>query len=293
MFKLIVTIPVMITFSVVFWGSPGLAATAALTALFLFVWVVKRGLYVRVPEMEVAVVYRVESKAFSRFLDTGRHWLIPFIECVESTISTAPETVQDRTESVQTVGGLSLAIEWSLAYTLNPFKVPADNQAKMARTLPRKAATVAKKHMSNCLQHVVDEYTLEQLCQPGAHKPLERQVRQLVAERLASLGFEVSRVMIGAIELPAHVRATLEAAHERQMQVENEAHALAHLQKVISHFSDADVQRLMELERIHLLGQNGVTLLYPTFFERDMANRAMNSYTKLAASKAVVTPGVS
>ncbi|MCB0011765.1 MAG: hypothetical protein KDE34_07685, partial [Anaerolineales bacterium] len=38
---------------------------------------------------------------------------------------------------------------------------------------------------------------------------------------------------------------------------------LARLHEVISQFSEADMQRLMELERIHKLGQNGVALLYP------------------------------
>jgi hypothetical protein len=54
------------------------------------------------------------------------------------------------------------------------------------------------------------------------------------------------------------------------------------------------MQRLMELERIYKMGQNGVTLVYPTMSpERDFASNPKNSYTKFAANKAVVAPGVS
>ncbi|MCA9969028.1 MAG: hypothetical protein KC425_02375, partial [Anaerolineales bacterium] len=104
---------------------------------------------------------------------------------------------------------------------------------------------------------------LDDLCQPGVHRRLERQVRQAAAERLAPFGIGVSRVMIGAIELPAHVRQALEAAQERRLQAEQEARALARLQQAVSQFSDTDMQRLLELERLHHMGQNGVTLVVP------------------------------
>jgi hypothetical protein len=55
---------------------------------------------------------------------------------------------------------------------------------------------------------------------------------------------------------------------------------LARLQQVVSQFSEADMQRLMELERIHTLGQNGVTLVYPTAVpQSEPAGRP--SYTRI------------
>lgn len=220
---------------------------------------------VRIPEMEIGVVYNTQTQAFLRFLMPGHHWIMPLIERVESTISTAPETLSGKTQGIQAIGGISLTIEWAMAYSLDPLKIPADNKAKMARALPRKTATIGQKHMHNVLQHVIGEYTVAQLVAPGAHKRLERTVRQLIASRLNSLGFVVTRVMIGAIDMPDHVRTALEAVQERQMQTENEAQALARLHQAVSQFSEADMQRLMELERIHRLGQNGVTLIYPAY----------------------------
>jgi regulator of protease activity HflC (stomatin/prohibitin superfamily) len=248
---------------------------------------------VRVAEMEAAVVYNVGNRSFSRFLTPGHHWLVPFVERVEATISTAPQSVTDRCQDVQTSGGLGLTVEWTLFYRLNPCRVAADARPRLARALPRKAPAMVKKQVDNCLRHIIGEYTIDDLCQPRALKRLERQVRQLATARLAPLGFEVSRAMVGAIDMPAHIQAALATAHERRMQAENEAKALAHLQKVVSQFSEADMQRLIELERIHVLGQNGVALFYPAVLERETAMSAMNSYTRLAANKAVVVPGVS
>lgn len=250
---------------------------------------------VHIYEMEVGVVYHRGNQAFARFLRPGRHWLIPFVERVGAVISTAPETVNGRCSGVQTSGGIIVDVDWSLSFHLDPFQIPAANRPKLARSLPRQAGSIATKHVNNCLRHVMGEYTIDQLCQPGAQKRLERQVRQLAAGRLAELGFKLSRVMVGAIEMPPQVKAALEAAYQRALQAENDARILARLQTVVNHFSDADMQRLMELERIHVLGQNGVTLLYAaaTPVAREDASSAMNSYTRFAAKSAVVAPGVS
>jgi len=281
--------------AIVLFGNFGAAVAAAVFLLGLILGILGRRAAVSIHEMQVGVVYNRANHAFVRFLSPGRHWLIPFAEQVGALISTAPQTANGRCLGVQSSGGIVLDVEWSLSFNLNPFKIPAGTRPKLARSLPRQATAMAVKHVNNCLRHVIGQYTIDQLCQAGVQKRLERQVRQLAAERLADLGFELSRIMIGAIEMPPHVKAALEAAHRRALQAENEAWALARLQTVVSQFSDADMARLMELERIHVLGQNGVTLLYAMAAPpaREDANSAMNSYTRFAAKSAVVAPGVS
>lgn len=293
--KLVLPAAFLTLSTIILFGNFGLAIAAALLLWGLILAIVGRRAIVSIQEMEVGVVYNRTDHAFARFLPPGRHWLIPFAEQVGAVISTASQTANGRCLGVQSSGGIVLDVEWSLSFNLNPFKIPAATRAKAARSLPGKAAAMAVKHVNNCLRHVIGEYTIDQLCRPGVQKRLERQVRQLAAERLANLGFELSRVMIGAIQMPPHVKATLEEAHQRALQAENEAMALARLQTVVSHFSDADMARLMELERIHVLGQIGVTLLYATAVPaaREEASSAINSYTRFAAKRDVVTPGVS
>ena len=294
MFKLMIAIAGAIILASTIWGIMGVGITALVALTLSLIWYLYQWSYVRVPELEVAVVYYTERRSFSRFLPPGRHRLKPFLEEVVATISTAPSSVKGNRKGVQTIGGLALTIEWSLTYNLNPFKAMPANWPKIARSLPQQSAVIAQKYMNNSLQHIIGDYTIEHLTQPGAHKRLEQQAQQLVAQRLAPLGFEIGSVMIGAIEMPPHIKKALEAAHEHHLQVETEAKALTRMQQVISQFSEGDMQRLIELERIYKMGQNGVTLVYPAMSpERDFANSPKNSYTKLAANKAVVAPGVS
>jgi regulator of protease activity HflC (stomatin/prohibitin superfamily) len=236
--------------------------TAVTVATLLAVWVVRRWFYVNVPELETAVVYRTDSETFARFLAPGRHWIMPFVERLGTNISTASAAVKGNCVNAETMGGIPLTIDWSLSYKLDPFRIPAGSRPKLARSLPRKAATIARNHVNNCLRHVIGDYPVEVLSQPGMIKRLERETRQLAAARLADMGFEVSRVMLGAIEMPPQVRAALSEAYEQQVRTEYEAQSLARLHQVISQFSEADVQRLLELERIYKLGQNGVSLVY-------------------------------
>jgi regulator of protease activity HflC (stomatin/prohibitin superfamily) len=294
MFKFLIVIVSAILGAGILWGPVGIGITAVITLTLTLLWYLYQWSYVRVPEMEVAVVNHVERRSFSRFLPPGHHRIAPFWEEVVATISTAPASVKGHSKGVQTIGGIALNIEWSLTFSLNPFKAASASWPKLARSLPQQSAVIAQKYMNNSLQHIISEYTIEHLTQPGAHKRLEQQAQQIVAERLASLGFEITNVMIGAIEMPPHVKKALEAAHEHHLQTETEAKGLARMQQVISQFSEGDMQRLMELERIYKMGQNGVTLVYPAMSpERDFASSPKNSYTKLAANKAVVAPGVS
>lgn len=253
------------------WGVTAVLLLTLPLCLLAAWWVLAVWGHVQIPELEVGIVYNTRKKQFARFLPSGRHRLAPFVEQVQATIPLTSGSASDRTSGVQTSGGIALNVTWTVSYTLNPFRIAADKQAKLARSLPTKAASVVTKHMGNCLQHVLGDYTVEQLVRSGSHKRLERELRQCLAERLADSGFEVSRVMIGAIDLPAPVRKALEAAEERRLQTENEVQALSRLQQVISRFSDAEVQRLLELERIHALGQHGVALYYPGMVEEKTA----------------------
>lgn len=256
---------VIIGFLIVLSGFAGgnvMGLTAVLGVLALIALAVWQQTAVFVPEMHTGVVYRHGGSEYSRFLSPGSHFIKPFVEQLGPAIPNDPGSVNGRCESIQTIGGLPLTIEWTVSYNLNPFRIAPDKRPKLARNLPVKSGKIVLTHMNNILRHIISEYTIEELTQPGIQKRLERQIRQQVAERLSNAGFEISRVMIGAIEMPPQVTSALADAHKRQLQAENEARALNRLQAVVSQFSENDMQRLIELERIHMLGQNGVTLMY-------------------------------
>lgn len=246
------------------WGGFVLWSAAVSCLVLSGLWAYNRYAFVHIPEMEVGVIFYKRCQAFARFASSGKHPLNPFSEYYSHSIPIGSGSANGRCVNAQTHGGITLDVAWSTNYEIDPFKIKPAARPKLARNLPQKANTIVTKHLNNCLRHVIGEMTIDQLCQPGATRGLERAVRQQLAARLAEAGFSFSRIMIGAIDMPPQVKVALEAAQERAVQTENEARSLARLQQVISQFSEADMQRLMELERIHTLGQNGVTYLYPT-----------------------------
>jgi regulator of protease activity HflC (stomatin/prohibitin superfamily) len=292
MFKLFIILAVGVLGAAFIWGGFMLWGTAVTILSLLGLWAYAQYGFIRVPEMEVGVVFNKRQQSFARFVPSGRHPFNPFIEQFSHTIPTSSGSANGRCLSVQTSGGISLDVEWSANYEIDPFQIKTSARPKLARNLPKKATSIVTKHLNNCLRHVIGEMTLDQLCEPGATRRLERAVRQQMAARLVDAGFSFSRIMVGAIDMPRHVKAALEAVQERAVQTENEARSLARLQEVISQFSEADMQRLMELERIHTLGQNGVTLLYPTAVNQTVkAGRPF--YAKLNHRAARMQSGIS
>ena len=154
---------------------------------------------------------------------------------------------------MQAKGGLTLKVEWSVSYSLEPERLSRQKQSQLALKLATKSTQILRKYCVNSLQHIVGDLSLSDISQPGVHALLERELRQQLRARLSDLGFKISKVMIGQIHLPEHVLAALEAAHERQLQAEQEAQTLERLHKVVSQFSEVEMRRLMELERIHML----------------------------------------
>lgn len=292
MFKLFIFLTMGVVMAAFAWGGWMLWGTAvSLLTLLGLVAYTKFG-FIRIPEMEVGVIFDKRRQAFARFVPSGRHPMNPLTEQFSHTIPTGSGSANGRCLGVQTNGGISLDVEWSVNFDIDPFQIKAAAQPKLARNLPKKANSIVTKHLNNCLRHVIGEMTIDQVCEPGATRRLERAVRQQLATRLFDAGFSFSRVMVGAIDMPRHVKAALEAAQERAVQTENEARSLARLHEVVSQFSEADMQRLMELERIHTLGQNGVTLVYPTAVTQT-TKVGRPSYTKLKRNSVQAQPGIS
>lgn len=258
----------ILALSGVVWGG-SLAAgwqIAGILAALVFVsslgLIIARMSLVRVPEQSLAVIYNREQQAFSRLLPSGRRWLRPFVEEVRATIPLGAETAMSACQAY-TSGGVPLMVRWQATFQIEPLSLSRELQARLALKLARKSKIIVQSHVNNSLQLALSHYTIHDLFAGGERGRLERAARQAATEQLAPLGITVQRVTIQEMELPAQVQSTLAAAHERAVQTESEALALAQLQKVISQFSDSDMQRLAELERLRVMGQHGVSLVYP------------------------------
>ncbi|MFT5193149.1 MAG: regulator of protease activity HflC (stomatin/prohibitin superfamily) [Cellvibrionaceae bacterium] len=224
-------------------------------------------------ELESALVVNRGTGNFVRFLTPGNHWIDPLTETIKTKIQLASQTVKYTSEGVQTCGGIPVKISFRVGYSIEPGKIAGKNLAKMARALPTKMDGMVQKQATTSLQHVVGELTPQELTAHGSIKKIERQIKQMCRAKLEDKGVVINDVMVENIQLPKHVRESLEAAHERELFAEQEARILERLHQVIGSFSDHEMDRLIELERIQTLGRNGVTMMYPA----DSMSRPMAS----------------
>jgi regulator of protease activity HflC (stomatin/prohibitin superfamily) len=236
------------------WG--GMATSLAI--LSVTTWQLARHTWVTVPEESAAVIVDADRGRFSRLLPPGRHRLRPFVERVEATLPLGAETATGRCRAYSD-GGLSLTLSWHAVYLLEPFRL----QANLARNLAHKHELLLAREAAAALQQVMSVTPLQALLGSGGRGRLERDTRQAAAAELTGVGITLKRLRVVDVELPADVTATLIAAHERAVAAESQAAALARLQTVISAFSETDMQRLTELERLRLLGQNGLAYGWP------------------------------
>jgi len=234
-----------------------------MAVLWFAAWLIVRYFWVRVGEMETAVVFNVERQAFVCFLPPGRHLLLFPLEQIKTVVSTAPTSVGGTVLKAQTNGGITTGADWSLTYVFDPAAIQPDLRAIVARVLPAHANRFLRGHVNNCLARLIGRHTVERLSDEGARGRLERELRDDVVERLRPFGIVVFRLMITGVDLPHPVQTALEAAHERELYASSEARSLERLQRAVSHFSDDDMQRLLQLKQLHELGQNGVALPVP------------------------------
>ncbi len=244
-------------------GQTILKPLLVLGVLGVFGWLVETFWWVRVPALTTAVSYNHETKGFMRLLPPGRHWLRLPLEHIIGHISTAPTLIKGNCSKAQTNGGIQVTLEWSLAYVLNPTHMAADLRPAIAKTFTENAENLIRTHVNNCIQLYVSQQTVAQLYNSGARGRIERELREIIAERLRSFGVQPFRLMLHAIELPALVRAGLEEAQREELRAAGEAHALERLHEAIHQFSDEEMTRLLQLKQLDELGENGVAVQIP------------------------------
>lgn len=224
---------------------------------------VDRFVWIRVPEMKAAVVFNVERQAFIGFLPAGRHLLFFPLEQVRDFISIDLNAVRGLRSRTLTSDGITITMSWSLTYRFDPFDIPMHIRPTLARLLPQRGDRLLQSQVNHCLNLIVSDLAARTIYQEGGRERLEQRLDEVIRRRLDIFGVEVFRIMLTAIEFPPQVQANLETAHERELFAASEARALVQLQTAVSRFTESDMQRLLQLEQLHVLGQNGVALHLP------------------------------
>lgn len=232
------------------------------------VYFIDRYVWVRIGEMEAAVVFNQERRAFSRFITEGRHLILFPFEQIVAYFSTGPQVAKGLCRKVYSSGGVNIEIDFAITFVVTPYRIEPALRAKMARALPAHAEQMVRTHASNIVSHLISEMTIEDLYRRGIRPILERSLHQRLANRLLPFGIELYRVMVTGLQFPPKVQTDLEQAHRQDVRVAAETRTLRHLQEVVNRFSDEDMARLVELRRLQLLGDNGVMLTWPTLMQQ-------------------------
>lgn len=152
---------------------------------------------------EDSVAITINRDGFiKRILPAGRHILQPF-EKVEFSIETKNKLIINQAGAIATADGIPVNINWSGTYALNPeFITEKISQRLRGLTTAEKAIM---RQTDICLRKLVGDYTLPDLFKPTTREKIERQLGQLLAERLKPQGIIFNGLNLQAIALPQEV----------------------------------------------------------------------------------------
>lgn len=161
-----------------------------------------------VPEDHVAVT--VDRDGFiRRILPAGRH-ILPLFEEVEFTVETKSKLIGDRASAITTGDGLLINVNWLGVYCLSPDLITEQVNQRL-RGLPKAGGSVTR-NVDIFLRKLVGNYPVQELFKPATRERIERQLNQLVADKVRGLGIVLSGFNLQAIEIPPEVAEALNKA---------------------------------------------------------------------------------
>jgi regulator of protease activity HflC (stomatin/prohibitin superfamily) len=152
---------------------------------------------------EDSVAITVNRDGFiQRVLPAGRHVLFPF-EKVDFSLETKTKLILNQATAIATCDGIPANINWSGTYTLRPDLI-SDNISQRLRGLVNAEKAIAR-HTDICLRKLVGDYSVPDLFKPATRERIERQLSQLLADRLKPLGIVFNGLNLQVIVLPHEV----------------------------------------------------------------------------------------
>lgn len=273
-------------------GTVGLIITAALLFIVFLATSFFTTNYIRLNEMQVGVLFSRRGN-FICFLDNdyyngrlyprpagqqpyddntlpkkrakplNRHKINPAREVLKSTLSKGAIQASGTCAQVRTKEGIPITVPWQVSFRIEVLRILPGLEYKMARVLPDYAANLMTGRITQVIQHLVGRKTIKELyastdANDGAIKRLEDEIRQELLQRTKAIGvtgIAPHNLKIGPIQLPAEIENGLRAAYQRTIHTEMVAEALGTLRQAISAFTQEDMDRLTELERLRIIDE--------------------------------------
>lgn len=168
----------------------------------------RRAQMVLVAEDTVSVT--VDRNGFiKRVLPAGPHLLRPF-EKIDFRLEIKPRLVAHQAMAVVSGDGILLNINWSGVYAVKPDLI-TENISQRLRGLPNADKAIIRS-VDIVLRRLIGDYTVQDMFKPAIRERIERQLSQVVAERLAPLGILLAGLNLQVIELPREVAEALNKA---------------------------------------------------------------------------------
>ncbi|HEU4999521.1 MAG TPA: SPFH domain-containing protein [Ornithinibacter sp.] len=188
-------------------GSAITLVVVALLVIFALVVVVRT---VRiVPQQTAQIVERLGS--YSRTLDDGMHFLVPFVDKVRANIDLREQVVTFPPQPVITSDNLVVSIDTVIYYTVNDAKSAVYEIANFIQGIEQLTVTT--------LRNVIGSLDLEQTL--TSRDQINAQLRGVLDQETGRWGIRVNRVELKAIDPPHSIQDSM----EKQMRAERDRRA--------------------------------------------------------------------
>jgi len=188
-------------------GSVVTLVVVALLIIFALIVVVRT---VRiVPQQTAQIVERLGS--YSRTLDDGMHFLVPFVDKVRANIDLREQVVTFPPQPVITADNVSVGIDTVLYFTITEPKSATYEVANPLQAIEQLTVTT--------LRNIVGSLTLEQAL--TSRDEVNDRLRIVLDERTGKWGIRINGVELKSIDPPG----TIQEAMEKQMRAERDRRA--------------------------------------------------------------------
>jgi regulator of protease activity HflC (stomatin/prohibitin superfamily) len=188
-------------------GSAVTLVVVALLVIFALVVIIRT---VRiVPQQTAQVVERLGS--YSRTLDDGMHFLVPFVDKVRANIDLREQVVTFPPQPVITSDNLVVSIDTVIYYTVTEAKSAVYEIANFIQGIEQLTVTT--------LRNVIGSLDLEQAL--TSRDQINAQLRGVLDQETGRWGIRVNRVELKAIDPPHSIQDSM----EKQMRAERDRRA--------------------------------------------------------------------
>jgi len=189
----------------------GSVVTLVVVALLIIFAIVVAVRTVRiVPQQTAQIVERLGS--YSRTLDDGMHFLVPFVDKVRANIDLREQVVTFPPQPVITSDNLVVSIDTVIYYTVTEAKSAVYEIANFIQGIEQLTVTT--------LRNVIGSLDLEQTL--TSRDQINGQLRGVLDEATGKWGIRVNRVELKAIDPPHSIQESM----EKQMRAERDRRAI-------------------------------------------------------------------